>query len=248
MADSGAPQLVCVYRHRNADRVLSLAEAVEKLGGAAYLWALDVVDHRLATRTSGSGPGERLVLLNRLIGHTQPTGSLIVCDDDISFATGSLARLLRIVGRARLDLAQPAHARGSLASHSVTRRMRSCVARQTRFVEVGPLVVIAERIRPLITPFPEEYGMGWGLDIVWSDLALQGYRLGVVDRATVRHHGEVGAEYDSTDGERAIARELALRGYEDMHALNQTLAFWRAYGPLDPRNAVPLWRRDRLST
>lgn len=234
--------LVCVYRSTNATYVEGLVHEILAVGGEAHLWALDEPHPSLMPWTRGVGPGQRLALLNRLILHAQHGGWLVVADDDITLAQGGLKELLKLARRARLGLGQPAHAHGSFASHQVSMAIPGNVVRLTRFVEVGPLIVVAPALRPVITPFPEEYGMGWGLDVVWSDLVADGHRLGIVDRVTVVHHGAVGLAYDSDDARASLNRELERRGLADMEHLNDAVAVWRVRGRFDPRNWVPIWR------
>lgn len=229
-ASRGA-QLVCVYRHRNARTVSRLvAEAVDAQADV-YLWALDEVATDLAPHTVGTGPGERLELLNRLLGGARPTGAVVVCDDDVSFSRGSLRRLLELSWVFGLDVAQPAHARGSHHSHRITRVWPGAIARLTRFVEVGPIVVVAARARAQVIPFPVEYGMGWGLDVVWSDLVDEGLRLGIVDEVRIMHHGAVGAAYPTESGDRLVQAELEQRGMTHISSLHETLAVWEGTGP-----------------
>lgn len=86
----------------------------------------------------------------------------------------------------RLDLAQPALTRASHGVWKVNRR-RAALARQTAFVEIGPLVLIGRAAWKELAPFPE-LGMGWGLCLHWAALArANGWRLGVVDAVPVRH-------------------------------------------------------------
>jgi len=230
-------QLVCIYRRANAPYVQRLVGEVRREHGDAHLWALDQVADALASITVGQGPGSRLTLLNRLIAQARPSGPLVVCDDDISFADGSLRELLDLCRRARLDLAQPAHALGSQANHDVTHQVKHSVVRRTRFVEIGPLVVIAPRLRGSITPFPEDFGMGWGLDVVWSDLVREGYRFGIVDRVTLQHHGEIGAAYDDSPEEFRLQEELRLRGYASVATLHGAVATWPERSPFP----FPIW-------
>lgn len=237
--------LVCVYRARNVGLVLELVQQARRAGLSTHLWALDREAPELVHWTRGVGPGARLELLNRLTSRTRRDGPLVVADDDVSFSSGDLRRLLRIARLGRLDLCQPAHDGSSAATHWITGRHPESIARRTKFVEVGPLLVISRRLRPLVTPFPEQYGMGWGLDVVWSDLVSEGWHLGVVDRVTVTHHGAVGADYDTASSESLLADELAERGLTDMTDLNANLAYWPYSGRWDPRNAVPRWSHDR---
>jgi hypothetical protein len=228
---SSGAQLVCVYRHRNRDTVAGLVAEAEAARADVYLWALDEVPEDLVQYTVGTGPGERLELLNRLLEGARASGAVVVCDDDVSFSRGGLRRLLELTWVLGLDLAQPAHARGSHHSHRVTRVRPGALARLTRFVEVGPLVVVAPRARKRVLPFPVDYGMGWGLDVVWSDLVEEGFRLGIVDEVRIMHHGAVGVAYPTDSGDRLVEAELAQRGLHHISALHETLAVWEGTGP-----------------
>lgn len=246
------PHLVCVYRRRNAALVTRIIDEAVRAGASVGLWALDEQSPELAEYTQGVGPGLRLALLNRLIATAPKRGVLVVVDDDVVFEKGHLRKLLRLARLARLDIAQPAHAPRSFVNHHVTAVREHSVARLTRFVEVGPLVVIGKRARPLITPFPEAYGMGWGLDILWSDLVSRGCRLGVVDSVTIRHTAQAASEYSTADGERMIAALLEARGLPNMGYFSETLRVWPQGFPLPPWvlpgiDQVARWCRRRLA-
>jgi hypothetical protein len=226
-----AAQLLCVYRHKNVETVAHLTADARRAGADVHLWALDTTAQQLAGDTIGVGSGERLELLNRLLAAAPSKGPLIVCDDDVSFSRGDLRRLLQLAWAFGFDVAQPAHERRSHHAHRVTRVRPGALARLTRFVEVGPVVVIAERARPRMTPFPVEYGMGWGLDVAWSDLVDEGFRFGVVDDVRIVHHGPIGVAYPNEASERLLQAELDRRGLPHISALHQTLAVWEATGP-----------------
>jgi hypothetical protein len=132
---------------------------------------------------------------------------LVIADDDIAFRGPFLDTLIDLSELTGLTLAQPAHGFGSFASYAVTRRHWFTLVRQTRFVEIGPLTAIHSRAFSELVPFPPSR-WGWGIDACWSAIAARnGWRLGVVDAAPLRHLRPVAATYEQG---RAIAegREL----------------------------------------
>jgi hypothetical protein len=156
--------------------------------------------------------------------------------------------------RLGLELAQPAQ---TLASHSawpVTRRRPDSLARETGFVEIGPLTVLGKEAAAALTPFPE-LRYGWGLDLHWAALAsTNGWRLGVVDALPVRHEtGLVGAAYPRAEAEAEAARAAAVsrqliydareRGFQREIEEITTSIGWRITEPL--RRANALRRRAR---
>lgn len=241
-AESGArPQLVGVYRARYASFVERLVRQAEKYNIEVALWALDEIAPALASSTRGTGPGLRLELLNRVNDFGDATGPLIVVDDDISVATGDLGLLLRRAQQADLSLAQPAHGPGSFVSHQITAQRRGSRVRRTRFVEVGPLVVLSPAARHALTPFPEDFDMGWGLDVVWSDLRRSGHHLGIVDDVTMVHHQPAATAYSVVEAREALTRSLSERELKDMRSLNRSISIWPRPLPM------PLWLPSRTS-
>jgi hypothetical protein len=191
--------VVSVYRRKNVRTLQRLLRGAP----SARLWGLDGVASTLVDATIGSGPGTRLALLNRLVEHSPP-GYIVVADDDVAIERGSIARLVRIAKRLRLDLCQPAQLRSGHWSHEFTLQRALSAVRVTNFVEVGPLVVIAPEFRRHILPFPESLGNGWGLDVQWMALSdATGARFGIVDAVTMRHLHPVGRDYDM-QGETAL--------------------------------------------
>jgi hypothetical protein len=139
---------------------------------------------------------------------------LLVVDDDIRLPARFLDRFVAVCERFELDLAQPAQTQRSHSAWRVTRRRPASLARETRFVEIGPVTAFGRRAAAELLPFPE-LRFGWGLDLHWAALAQErGWRLGVVDATPVRHEdAPVGSAYD-TDAARAEATTfLADRPY-----------------------------------
>lgn len=113
---------------------------------------------------------------------------LLVLDDDVDLPRDFLDRFLAAAERAGLLLAQPAHRLRSHAAWDVTRRVPGAIARETTFVEIGPVTAFARETFDTLLPFPEGLRMGWGLDAHWSAVAAErGWPIGVVDATPVGH-------------------------------------------------------------
>ena len=227
---------LCIYRARNAAEVERLLLDVMPTATDVRLWALDEVAPTLAGRTVGCGPGGKFPLLNRLVAaaHLPVDRYLAVLDDDVRFVRGDLGVLLDRAIAADLQLVQPAHARRSHSSHPITRRRPLSCVRLTTFVEIGPVFLVAPPARERIVPFPEDEGMGWGLELRWSALRSDGMRLGIVDDVSVRHLTPPTDSYDATDERKRVAKLLAAMGVTSMRDLQSTLATWRRWQPRPP--------------
>ena len=113
---------------------------------------------------------------------------IIFCDDDIEVGVGFLEAFIALQQYYDFALAQPARTIRSYVAWPITRRRFFGRARQTNFVECGPLVSMDRRFLPLALPFSELSPMGWGYDYVWPLLAQQaGLKLGIIDAACVDH-------------------------------------------------------------
>lgn len=236
--------LICVYRTKYAPGVIRMVAEARELGLAVALWGLDAVIPELARLTVGTGPGPRLALLNRLYRSlpASVSGQIVVSDDDVEYARGGLQELLCLSHECRLDLAQPVHAPGSHVNQAITRARPLTLARLTLFVDVGPVLVISAQARPRILPFPEEFGMGWGLPMVWSDLARSGAcRLGQVDAVSVRHLAQAGTDYDVRPEAERVQTMKKKRQVEP-ESSQQTLASWRVW-----QSSAP-WAAHALSS
>lgn len=233
-----------VYRARNARLVRQFLDELPPRA-VAHLHALDVVAPTLRHETRSEGPGLRMPLLQRLLDENAPDpgNHVLVHDDDVTFVGDGGGRFAGLAAAAGLDISQPAHVRGSHATFHSTRMTPLSTVRQTRFVEVGPVVLFSPRAQELVLPFPASARMGWGLDIAWSRLRERGLLLGVVDATPVMHHGVVGAAYESQ--EEALLRDEALVGTAetDAHGLAGNVGLtWR------PWQQHPRWRADSTST
>ena len=240
-----SPTIVGVYRVANAPIVEALIGPALADGWSTAWWALDAIAPVLAEHTVGVGPGEKLPVLNETLRRHGPMrGALLLSDDDIAVRRGSLSDLVALCVRARLDLAQPAHAPGSNVSHGITRAQPRSRVRLTTFVEGGPLVVVMPTARERVLPLPESRGMGWGIELDWIDFQRQGMRLGIVDAVTVTHLEKVAATYDDTELRAAMRAELDTRGVDDWAPFQRTLGVWRPWQRRAPWvSAEPRLRR-----
>jgi hypothetical protein len=153
---------------------------------------------------------------------------ILVMDDDVVLPSGFLDGFLWLAERHRLRLAAPAHRIRSHAAWRLTRRRWRSVARETAFVEIGPVTALHREAAEALLPFPA-VGMGWGLDAHWSWLARErGWRIGVIDLLPVAHL--VAAAGSGYEREAAIAQArafLADHPYLPVAESQRTLAVHR---------------------
>jgi hypothetical protein len=181
-----------------------------------------------------ASPGDRgkFENLNLLLAAHSPDDRdwLLVVDDDIVLPHGFLDRFLFLAERFRLDLAQPAHRRASHAAWRVTRRQPGSVARETSFVEIGPVTAFARSTFSTLLPFPD-LRMGWGLDVHWAALAREhDWRCGVIDAVPIRHRAAPAASAYSREQALAEARSfLEHRPYLSASEAQRTLVTHRRW-------------------
>ncbi|CAM5793410.1 hypothetical protein [Rhizobacter fulvus] len=134
-------------------------------------------------------PTPKFALINSLIAglDVDRFDYVLVVDDDIHVQPGFLSAFLLRQRAFGFALAQPARAWHSYFDHSFALRRPWLAARQTRFVECGPLVSFSRDAARLLIPFHAESEM-WGMDLVWP-VALEraGLTLGIVDEIAVDH-------------------------------------------------------------
>ncbi len=223
---------LCIYRPQSI-RVAAIAAELARSRHAVRL-ALgstgearpDVAVHTLADGLGG-GKFQNLNALLEALGAEDPDWTLVV-DDDVLLPEGFLDRMVGVCERLDLALAQPAQSLASHAAWPVTRRRGRSLARETRFVEIGPVTAIRRDAAAALMPFPD-LRFGWGLDLHWGALAAEhGWRLGVVDALPVRHEeAHPGAAYSREQAIEEAASFLAGRPYLRAAEAHATL---RAHG------------------
>jgi GT2 family glycosyltransferase len=188
--------------------------------------------HELTIATSAVGGRGKFENVNRLLAKHPAAGHdwLLLVDDDVRLPRGFLDAFLFLAERFDLQLAQPAHRHRSHAAWAVTRRRTASVARETRFVEIGPVVAFGAASFDALLPFPP-LRFGWGLDHHWSAVAAErGWRIGVID-ATPIEHGlrKVAASYDRGEAVEEATRFLAGRPHTTREQAERTLALHRSW-------------------
>ncbi len=171
--------------------------------------------HRVEVVTGGPGTRGKFENLNALLAGRDlgAVDWLIVADDDVVLPPGFLDRFLALAERFDLRLAQPAHRLASHAAWPVTRRRPASLARETAFVEIGPVTAFHRSTFAALLPFPA-LRMGWGLDAHWSAVAREhGWRMGVVDATPVLHTIPQAASYPREEAVAEARAFLAGRPY-----------------------------------
>ncbi len=236
MADEQAPLRVLVLGVVRPGSLMAAALPAlrsERHDVTFSLGAIGQPDAELRDQTlvSGLGGGKFENLNSLLAAGPDPAGFdwLVVSDDDLALPMRFLDRFLALCERFELDLAQPAQTLRSHSAWKVTRRRAGSLARETRFVEIGPLTAFRmASAGAALTPFPA-LRFGWGLDLHWAALAAErGWRLGVVDATPVRHEtGLVAAGYSHDDAIAEASAFLAERPYLPAAAAGDVLAVHR---------------------
>jgi GT2 family glycosyltransferase len=195
--------------------VLAVARPQNAVTWRAARAQLERSRHEVEIReTDGAGRG-KFENLNALLerGDWRDADWLLVCDDDVALPPRFLDRFLAGANRAGLKLAQPAHRLHSHTAWRITRRKLGATARETTFVEIGPLTAFHRDTFGVLVPFPE-LKMGWGLDTHWAALAAQhGWPIGVVDATPILHLNPAAEGYGRAEAEAEAAAFLDGRPY-----------------------------------
>jgi hypothetical protein len=159
----------------------------------------------------------KCTLLNRLLDGFQQFDWVLFCDDDIEVAEGFADALIAVAQHLDFALLQPARTQDSYIDHPIVGQFPGLLARQTRFVEIGPVVCLRRDAASLLLPFSDQSSMGWGLDFVWPRIIENaGLRMGIIDAVPVAHRIRkpvAGYNYDSATAEeqRLLASEPHLK-------------------------------------
>ena len=169
---------------------------------------------------------DELLLAHPAHGHDW----LLVVDDDVALPRGFLDAFLFLAERFALRLAQPAHRHHSHAAFDVTRRRPGSVARETAFVEIGPVSAFHATVFDRLLPFPP-LRYGWGLDAHWSALAARnGWPIGVIDATPVRHRlRRIASSYDPAVAIAEAREFLADRPYTTAADAQRTIRTHRSW-------------------
>jgi hypothetical protein len=132
----------------------------------------------------------KFVQINRMLSNVslENVSYLLVCDDDVILPSGFLDEYLACVQEFNFALAQPARTHSSHVDWPFVEQLDGLRGRQTRFVEIGPVISIRRDLFGHILPFDESTPMGWGFDFVWpSVVEAHGLEMGIIDATPVAH-------------------------------------------------------------
>jgi hypothetical protein len=188
--------------------------------------------HAVTFAQTDAGKRGRFENLNALLEDHPAAGHdwLLVIDDDVALPPGFLDAFVFLAERFDLRLAQPAHRANSHAAWQITRRRPQAVARETRFVEIGPVVGFHHTTFDALLPFPP-LRFGWGLDQHWSALALEhGWRIGVIDATPIRHGlRRIAASYAHNEAMAEARQFLDSRPYTAADEAQRTMVMHRSW-------------------
>lgn len=137
-----------------------------------------------------STPTPKFELINRHIGPADIAAFdyLLFSDDDVTVPRDFIDRFIGWQQFCGFALAQPARTWNSFVDHRFVRQRLWCRARETRFVEIGPIFCFDRAMARVALPFDLTSAMGYGYDLVWPVLAgRHRLTLGIVDDAAVEH-------------------------------------------------------------
>lgn len=212
MRTTGEPRSVVVVGiYRDAEPIGAAARELNRSRHRVTLrlGAMGDVPPELAADTAGDHlTAGKFQNLNTLTGNMGTPDWLVIIDDDVVLPAGFLDRAIELCERLDFALAQPAQTRLSNANWPLTKRRLLTVARETDFVEIGPVTLIRADALALLLPFPADLRYGWGLDFHWAHLIAEaGLRMGVLDALAVVHASRKVASTYSWDAAQTEGRE-----------------------------------------
>ena len=226
-----APAIVGVYRSANASLVEQLVAPALAAGWTTAWWALDEVHDRLASFTVGTGPGEKLPLLNATIElGAAGVRTLVLADDDLRFSNGDVVRTgraqrtgglrHRATGARGRQPRQPRHHAGAAAlRRSADDVRRGWAARRD-------LARVVRARYPASRP-----GGAWaGASSSTGPISAQrAAGSGSSTRARSCTPGKVGQRYDSQRLLAELTAELSERGLTSLAETQRTVQVWRPW-------------------
>ena len=224
--------VLVIYRARNVRLVKELLRHVDPRADVR-LWALDEVAPELSEHTVGSGPGTRFSNLNRLYlaRPVNESAWLVVADDDVLFVRGSLAQSIRVMRQAGFSLAQPGQSWLGWWTSLFNVAKPLLVARETDYVEQGPLLIVEPTFVQHVFPLPDKNDMGWGVEAEWYRAKEGRFRVGVIDSCRVVHWDRSATTYPTAPEMVAMKNRLARSGVDSVWQLQRVNGYWWKWQP-----------------
>jgi hypothetical protein len=153
----------------------------------------------------------------------------IICDDDVLLGTRFVDSFIAEQQSLNFALAQPARTWRSLTDHPIVRRRLFTRARQTNFVEIGPIVSFRRDFFRAVYPFSLDSPMGWGYDLTWPIIARQlDVAIGIIDALPVDHSlRPPGALYNGQEQLDLMASYLSKRPHISWAEASRTVRVFR---------------------
>jgi hypothetical protein len=216
-----------VYRSRNAPLVQALLRQIDSAADVR-LWALDKVAPELASRTAGCGAGTRFSNFNRLceVKPIRDGSWVVLADDDVMFTKGNLAKTISFMKQAGFSLAQPSHSILGWWTSLFNIGRPLLIARDTNYVEQGPLLVVDPIFAKQILPLPEANDMGWGTEAQWYRAKEGRYRIGIIDACRVAHWGRNATDYVAEPEMKGMQERLTQSGIQSIWQLQTVNGYW----------------------
>jgi len=169
----------------------------------------------------------KIVLLNELLAweSLQEYEYIILFDDDVRLPEQFLDRFLGLQTKFGFCLAQPARTGNSSIDHPIVAQRAGLVARETLFVEIGPIVSVHRSAYEFLFPLDATSPMGWGLENVWAyEVSRRGLKMGIIDACPVEHSLRRTAEhYDRVEADLGRIRLLEGRAHIPLEECCQIL-------------------------
>jgi hypothetical protein len=171
-------------------------------------------------------------LLNRLLSavNLEEYDYILFADDDVSVNPGFIDQYIALQQKLNFWIAQPARTWTSHLDHQLVKRNPQTIARQTWFVEIGPIFSFSQETAKQLLPFNLETPMGWGYDFVWPRIVKSlGGTMGVIDQTPVDHTlRRRGANYSSSlAAVQGVAYREKYQGLKDHEAFVVVKAYPR---------------------
>jgi glycosyltransferase involved in cell wall biosynthesis len=113
---------------------------------------------------------------------------LLIMDDDILLPDTFIDQFLFLQSKLNFAVAQPARSLNSNGYHTITFQQKGVLARQTLFVEIGPMASFHKSVYKFFLPFDLTSPMGWGYENIWSYIAKKHkFKIGIIDNTPVDH-------------------------------------------------------------
>jgi glycosyltransferase involved in cell wall biosynthesis/Flp pilus assembly protein TadD/SAM-dependent methyltransferase len=136
---------------------------------------------------------------------------IVLCDDDVVLPEYFVDSFIAIQSRLEFAIAQPARTLNSYIDHPIVAQHIGVHARETHFVEIGPVVSFHRSVYDFVFPFDLISPMGWGYENVWSHEAIRRIlKMGIIDAVCVDHSLRkpvVNYEWNQADKERTAYLE-----------------------------------------